>query len=166
MYGRVMAAVAVVAILASACGGGAGSDKGSQADTAQESEESSPDEVAGGLTPKGGFQEGIRDDCTHLTGGIAGDIIALDNMFAPECAVVATDQVLRVTNMGVRTHTLTISEQTFKETPFLIDVNVEGGKTTETEVPLADVLDPGIYTYFCSFHAGMDGELQVFEAVG
>ena len=86
-------------------------------------------------------------------------------MFAPECAVVVTNQGLRVRNLGVRAHTFTISEVVYKQTPFLVDVNVEGGEATETEFVLGDVLQPGAYTFFCSYHAGMDGELQVLEAI-
>jgi hypothetical protein len=46
------------------------------------------------------------DDCIHLTRGETAEIVVLDNMFAPECPVVVSDQILRLRNLGVRTHTL------------------------------------------------------------
>lgn len=167
MVRRLLALSAVVGLLAAGCGGGA--EPNAEAETANEgAEETAAEEEAlpGGLVPLGGYQEGIRDDCLQLTRGETSEIIALDNMFAPECAVVVTNQVLRIRNLGVRDHTFTISEQVFKQTPFLIDMNVEGGESSETEFVLDEVLDPGVYTFYCSFHAGMDGELQVLEAIG
>lgn len=166
MGAKLFVLLATVALLAAACGGGNGSN--AEAETGNEANEEAAAEeesLPGGLAPAGGYQEGIRDDCLQLTRGETSEIIALDNMFAPECAVVVTNQVLRIRNLGVRDHTFTISEQVFKQTPFLIDMNVEGGESTETEFVLDDVLDPGVYTFYCSFHAGMDGELQVLEAI-
>jgi plastocyanin len=167
MVRRLLALSAVVGLLAAGCGGGA--EPNAEAETANEgAEETAAEEEAlpGGLSPAGGYQEGIRDNCLQLTRGETSEIVALDNMFAPECAVVVTNQVLRIRNLGVRDHTFTISEQVFKQTPFLIDMNVEGGESSETEFVLDEVLDTGVYTFYCSFHAGMDGELQVLEAIG
>lgn len=161
-YRKLLAALAVIGLLAAACGGG-GTGSAAEPKAPAEAEETEP--ASGGLEPMGGFQEGIRDNCLQLTRGETSEIIALDNMFAPECAVVVTNQVLRVRNLGVRAHTLTISEVVYKQTPFLVDVNVEGGEATETEFVLGDVLEPGAYTFYCSFHAGMDGEMQVLEAI-
>jgi plastocyanin len=163
MARRLAALLAVVGLLAAGCGGGAEPDAEAANEVTEEA--AAEEELPGGLAPAGGYQEGIRDDCLQLTRGETSEIIALDNMFAPECAVVVTNQVLRIRNLGVRDHTFTISEQVFKQTPFLIDVNVEGGESTETEFVLDDVLDSGVYTFYCSFHAGMDGELQVLEAI-
>jgi plastocyanin len=165
MARRLAALLAVVGLLAAGCGGGAEPDAEAEAENEVTEEAADEDELSGGLAPAGGYQEGIRDNCLQLTRGETSEIIALDNMFAPECAVVVTNQVLRIRNLGVRDHTFTISEQVFKQTPFLIDVNVEGGESTETEFVLDDVLDSGVYTFYCSFHAGMDGELQVLEAI-
>jgi plastocyanin len=160
-YRKLLAALAVMGLLAAACGGGGTGAEPAGPAEAVETAEPAP----GGLEPLGGYQEGIRDDCHQLTQGETSEIIALDNVFAPECAVVVTDQVLRVRNLGVRDHTFTISEEVYEQKPFLVDVNVEGGEATETEFALGDVLQPGIYTFFCAYHAGMDGELQVLEAI-
>jgi plastocyanin len=161
-YRKLLAALAVIGLLAAACGGG-GTGSAAEPEGPAEAEETA--EPAPGLEPLGGYQEGIRDNCLQITKGETSEIVALDNMFAPECAVVVTDQVLRVRNVGVRTHDFRISEEVFEQTPFLVDVNVEGGEVAETEFVLGDVLQPGAYTFFCSFHAGMDGELQVLEAI-
>jgi plastocyanin len=161
-YRKLLAGLAVIGLLAAACGGG-GTGSAAEPKAPAEAEETA--EPAPGLEPLGGYEEGIRDNCLQLTRGETSEIIALDNMFAPECAVVVTNQVLRVRNLGVRAHTFTISEVVYKQTPFLVDVNVEGGEATETEFVLGDVLQPGAYTFFCSYHAGMDGELQVLEAI-
>jgi plastocyanin len=161
-YRKLLAALAVIGLLAAACGGG-GTGSAAEPKATAEAEETA--EPPPGLEPLGGYEEGIRDNCLQLTRGETSEIIALDNMFAPECAVVVTDQVLRVRNLGVRTHTFSISEEVYKQTPFLVDVNVDGGEATETEFVLGDVLQPGAYTFFCSYHAGMDGELQVLEAI-
>jgi uncharacterized cupredoxin-like copper-binding protein len=161
-YRKLLAALAVIGLLAAACGGG-GTGSAAEPKAPAEAEETA--EPAPGLEPLGGYEEGIRDNCLQLTRGETSEIIALDNMFAPECAVLVTNQVLRVRNLGVREHTFTISEEVYKQTPFLVDVNVEGGEATETEFVLGDVLQPGAYTFFCSYHAGMDGELQVLEAI-
>jgi plastocyanin len=161
-YRKLLAALAVIGLLAAACGGG-GTGSGAEPAAPDQAEETA--EPASGVEPMAGYQEGIRDNCLQLTRGETSEIIALDNMFAPECAVVVTDQVLRVRNLGVRDHTFSISEEVYKQTPFLVDMNVEGGEATETEFVLGDVLQPGAYTFFCSYHAGMDGELQVLEAI-
>jgi plastocyanin len=162
-YRKLLAALAVIGLLAAACGGG-GTGSGAEPAAPAEAEETA-EPATGGMEPMGGYQEGIRDNCLQLTRGETSEIIALDNMFAPECAVVVTNQVLRVRNLGVRAHTFSISEEVYKQTPFPVDVNVEGGEATETEFALGDVLPPGAYTFFCSYHAGMDGELQVLEAI-
>lgn len=160
---NIVGLVVVLALLGAACGAETADTSAEVAPAADAAEEEG---VPPGLEPKGGYQAGIRDNCTQSTQGGTSEIFALDNLFAPECAVLVTDQIIQVTNLGVRDHTFTISEQAFKQTPFLVDMNVEGGESSQTEFALGDVLEPGVYTFFCSFHAGMDGELQLLEAIG
>jgi plastocyanin len=92
--------------------------------------------------------------------------VVLDNLFAPECPVVVSDQNLRLRNFGVRTHTFTISENQDDQAPFLLDLTIEGEKVLETRTPLSQFVGPGFYEFFCRFHAGMDGVMQVLEPVG
>lgn len=106
------------------------------------------------------------DDCVQLTRGETAEIMVLDNVFAPECPVVVSDQILRLRNLGVRTHTFTISESQDDLAPFLLDLAIEGEKVLETETPLSQFVKPGFYEFFCKFHLGMDGVMQVVEPVG
>jgi plastocyanin len=106
------------------------------------------------------------DDCVQLTRGVTAEVVVLDNVFAPECPVVVSDQNLRLRNFGVRTHTFTISENQDDLAPFLLDLTIEGEKILETRTPLSQFVGPGLYEFFCRFHAGMDGVMQVVEPVG
>ena len=92
--------------------------------------------------------------------------MVLDNLFAPECPVVVSDQSLRLRNLGVRTHTFTISENQDDLAPFLLDLTIEGEKILETKTPLSQFVGPGFYEFLCKFHTGMDGVMQVVEPVG
>jgi plastocyanin len=92
--------------------------------------------------------------------------VVLDNVFAPECPVVVSDQILRLQNLGVRTHTFTISENQDDLAPFLLDLTIEGEKILETKTPLSAFVGPGFYEFFCKFHTGMDGVMQVVKPVG
>jgi plastocyanin len=106
------------------------------------------------------------DDCVQLTRGETAEIVVLDNVFAPECPVVVSDQILRLRNLGVRTHTFTISENQDDLAPFLLDLTIEGEKILETRTPVSQFVEPGFYEFFCKFHTGMDGVMQVVAPVG
>jgi plastocyanin len=106
------------------------------------------------------------DDCIQLTRGETAEIVVLDNVFAPECPVVVSDQILRLRNLGIRNHTFTISENQDDLPPFVLDLTIEGEKILETRAPFSQFLGPGLYEFFCKFHLGMDGVMQVVEPVG
>lgn len=109
---------------------------------------------------------GRDDDCTQLTQGVVAEIVAIDNTFAPDCVVVVTDQTIRIRNLGVRDHTFTISPDPRDLAPFLLDIEPIGGGEIEVSAgTLGDALEPGVYNFFCKFHSGMDGEMQVLAPV-
>lgn len=158
----------VVLLLGGACGGAK-----TPADTANATEESAAEETAQDPSqeavpaPAGagtGFARAA--DCTLITRGETATIFSLDNSFAPDCVVLVSDQVLRVQNFGIRDHSLTISEQRDDQSPFLLDLEYEGETTAETEGALSEYLDPGTYEFFCKFHSGMDGVMNLLEPVG
>ena len=121
-------------------------------------------EVAAG--PAGAGSGTARDDdCVQMTRGEFAEIVVLDNLFAPECPILVTDQILRLRHLGVRVHTLTISENQDDMAPFLLDLTIEGGTVLETEEPLSEFLEPGVYEFYCKFHSGMDGVMQVVAPV-
>jgi hypothetical protein len=105
------------------------------------------------------------DDCVQMTRGEFAEIVVLDNLFAPECPILVTDQILRLRHVGVRVHTLTISENQDDMAPFLLDLTIEGGTVLETDRQLREFVDPGVYEFYCKFHSGMDGVMQVVEPV-
>lgn len=49
----------------------------------------------------------------------------LHNLFAPECPVLVTDQILRLRSLGLRVHTFTISQHQDDTAPFLLDLAIE-----------------------------------------
>jgi plastocyanin len=163
-----LATLAALALLGAACGGGAETpaEAGNDAEetTAEDAAQSTSEEaVPAPAGPGTGFARAA--DCTLITKGETATIFALDNSFAPDCVVLVANQVLRVQNVGIRDHTLTISEQQDDQTPFLFDLEYEGETTVESDGPLSDSMGPGTYEFFCKFHSGMDGVMQVVEPV-
>jgi plastocyanin len=149
----------VVALSAIACNG---SEPGAVSKR-PEDQRSAPDHQGPARAGSGTARD---DDCVQLTRGETAEIVVLDNVFAPDCPVVVSDQILRLRNLGVRTHTFTISENQDDLAPFLLDLTIEGEKILETRTPLSQFVGPGLYEFFCRFHAGMDGVMQVVEPVG
>ena len=157
---RAVASLVVIAFTLAACG-----------DSEPEAVPRSP-EKAGAATvesqsPAGAGSRTARDDdCVQITRGEFAEIVALDNLFAPECPVVVGNQILRLRNLGVRVHTLTVSENQDDVAPFLLDLTIEGEMVLETMTPLGDFVEPGVYEFFCRFHRGMDGVMRVLEPAG
>lgn len=102
-----------------------------------------------------------RDDDCSLLAGVGPRLTAVDSWFGPDCLTVRSDAVLYVQNLGKYQHSFTISEEEFGTKPFLVDVNLPGGETKPKAVELEGVLTVGTYEYFCSFHGGMDGVIEV-----
>lgn len=147
-----LAPVVVVLLLGVSCGGGG-------ATPTREPEARAPAETDAPAEPA----STIDDDCALLTRGTGPLLYAVDDFFAPECAIVRSDAEIRVLNYGPDVHTFTISEEVFRQTPFLVDLDdIEKGEEARSE-PLN--LEPGFYEFFCKIHAGMDGVLQVVEPV-
>jgi hypothetical protein len=127
--------------------------------------ETKPPESAAG--PAGAGSGMARDDdCVQMTRGEFAEIVVLDNLFAPECPVLVTDQILRLRHLGVRVHTLTISESQDDTAPFLLDLTIEREQVLEMRIPLSEFVEPGGYEFYCKFHPGMDGFMQVVEPAG
>lgn len=153
---RRIARFVAVALLASACAGRtqASSDGGPAAEPDQEAP-ASP-------APVETIPEDRLTDCAQLTKSDTPLIVAVDNFFAPQCAIVKAGAELRVTNEGVRPHSFTISEQVFREKPWMFDLDpIEGSAEGRGEL----TLEPGIYEFYCKYHLGMDGVLQVVEPI-
>jgi plastocyanin len=102
--------------------------------------------ACGGATPASGdVHPGSADE--HATA-----IVALDNEFEP--AVLELDPgsevTLEVTNEGEQPHNLVIDE-----------VDLSTGTIEPGDVVTATFTVPdATVTYYCSFHPGMDGEIQ------
>jgi plastocyanin len=156
--GRSVSLLLVVALTALACDG--------EHDTASKGPEDQPTSPHRQGPARAGSGTARDDDCVQLTRGEIAEIVVLDNVFAPECPVVVSDQILRLRNLGVRTHTFTISENQDDLAPFLLDLTIEGEKILETRTPLSQFVEPGFYEFFCKFHTGMDGVMQVVAPVG
>lgn len=143
-----------LALTAMACGG-------------PEPETQPPEKDAAATGPaRAGSGTARDDDCVQMTRGEFAEIVVLDNLFAPECPILVTDQILRLRHLGVRVHTLTISENQDDAAPYLLDLAIEGKQVLETGTPLSEFLEPGGYEFFCKFHPGMDGFMEVVEPAG
>jgi plastocyanin len=152
---RTFAPLLTIALTVTACGG-----------TEPEAPPSEEAPTVASQEPAGAGSGTARDDdCVHITRGEFAEITVLDNLFAPECPLVVSDQILRLRNLGVRVHTFTISENQDDSAPFFLDLTMEGDSVLQTESPLGNFVEPGLYEFFCKFHTGMDGVLQVLEPV-
>jgi hypothetical protein len=155
VHRRIAPLVLVLALTAIACGSPAPKTSSPQEDGA------APLQGPAGA----GSGTARDDDCVQMTRGEFAEIVVLDNLFAPECPVLVTDQILRLRSLGVRVHTFTISENQDDMAPFLLDLTMEGGTVLETDRPLSAFVDAGVYEFYCKFHTGMDGVMQVVKPV-
>ncbi len=106
-----------------------------------------------------------RDDDCPIVGGIGPRLALVDNWFGPDCMTVRSDATLYLQNLGKYEHSFTISEVEFGNKPFLLDVNLPGGDTKPRGVELEGLLEAGSYDFFCTFHGGMDGVLEVIDPI-
>lgn len=89
-------------------------------------------------------------------GAAAGDaieVVAVDNDFEPASLelVAGSEATIEVTNQGERPHNLVIDE-----------LDLSTGTLEPGDVATATFTVPDTpVTYYCSFHSGMEGELQV-----
>lgn len=108
----------------------------------------------------------IDDDCQNLTQSSSVELLAGDSFFGPECLTVKSSATLTLRNEGIRTHNFTISEGEFGTAPWLVHIgDVITRKSASTKVPIGDLVEPGIYEFSCSLHAGMDGAIEIVPPV-
>lgn len=151
---RRIAWLCAVAMLAAGCAGGTEENGGGSEGT----EEDAPASPAVTQT----IPTERLTDCAQLTKSDSPVIVAVDNFFAPQCAIIKAGSQVRVTNKGVRPHSFTISEGEFREKPWDFDLDpIQRGAEGRGEMTLA----PGIYEFYCKYHLGMDGVLQVVEPI-
>lgn len=74
-----------------------------------------------------------------------------DFEFRPVCVEAAAGDTLTFVNTGEAPHTYTVTDSD-------VNVNLDGGETTETE--LGD-LAPGTYAVRCTYHPQMVGALKI-----
>lgn len=145
---RIYVFVALLALAAAACGSSEGSEIVDKAT-----------EVAAPVAQ-------IDDDCANLSASNSVEIVAIDNYFAPECPIVKSSARIEVRNLGALKHSFTISEGEVGSSPWLLNIdNIEGGATKTSKTEVGEVLEPGTYEFFCKYHAGMDGLLEVVPAL-
>jgi plastocyanin len=144
---RVYCIPLLLALLATACGSSGGS------------------EIVGKATEVPAPVAQVDDDCANLTASSSVEIVAIDNYFAPECPIVKSSARIEVRNLGALKHSFTISEGEFGTSPWVLNIDpIEGGKTKSSKGEIGEVLDPGTYEFFCKYHGGMDGVLEVVPA--
>lgn len=109
----------------------------------------------------------LDDNCSNLTQGMIVELVAGDGFFGPDCFTMKANAHLTVRNVGVRRHNFVVSEEEFRKAPWAVEIgNLERGQMTLTsESPIGDYLEPGIYEFFCNYHAGMDGVIEIVEPV-
>jgi plastocyanin len=147
----------VVAMLAAAACGTDAAEKGSGA----------PEEPTAVAEKEPNLSSGRHTDCTTLTQQATVELVAVDNnAYAPDCLIIKSDALLKIHNVGFREHSFTVSKGDFGTAPWLFNLEVKGGKTEDSIEPIGEFLELGTYEFFCKFHAGMDGTIEVVEPVG
>jgi plastocyanin len=91
-------------------------------------------------------------ECADLTGAPVAQILMLDFVFDPRCAIVSGDQKLEFVNQGKIRHSFTVPE---------LDLDVLFDTTETTKQAIGEVLKPGTHAYACKYHPRMKGELRV-----
>ncbi|MGH2747198.1 MAG: hypothetical protein ACRDKB_04680 [Actinomycetota bacterium] len=147
-----------IALIAASCGGDTDSEPQADTPKADSQEESAPETLADAT---------IDDDCAQLTQPLTVDLVAGDSWFGPECFTMKSNAKLRVRNVGQHIHDFVISEGEFRTTPYALEIgDLETGQLTMTsKKPLGEYMEAGIYEFFCSRHAGMDGVLELVEPI-
>jgi plastocyanin len=98
-------------------------------------------------------------DCEDATlEGAVATVRQEDNVFDPECLIVLGGQSLRIRNVGANVHNFSV-----EGTSVALDLQPESQTNTE---PVATIITPGRYTFFCRFHRsiGMEGEITITAA--
>lgn len=132
MRRSLLALLALSALLAAACGGGA--------------------EPEGKATEEPGDRH--TAECVDLTGSATAEVVLLDNHFEPGCMTVSSDQSFTIRNDGAALHSFTVEGSG-------LDLDVKPGEETNTEA-VGGILEPGTYKLFCKYHPpGMVADLTV-----
>lgn len=92
-------------------------------------------------------------ECPDLTAGDTFTIAISNFVFDPDCFTARATQGITIVNEDSADHSFTISGTQ-------VDVTIGGGDTFNGE-PVAGVLEPGTYDFFCRFHPSMTGTVTV-----
>lgn len=153
--GRVVAAVIVAGLFATACGSSGGSGGGAYGAGAASS--SSPN-IAGSSDSGSGGRYGYGSSSGSDSGSSGGGVSVLtltqvNYRFSPAMITVHHGDTLTVSDTNPSTpHTFTIESST-------IDVANQPQQSQDVTIDL----EPGTYTFYCRFHrsSGMEGTLVV-----
>lgn len=107
----------------------------------------------------------LTASCSGTEGVI--EIEMLDNTFVPEDLAIAVGETVRFTNAGRNPHNAIAVDGSWSTTDAFGNIVMEDGDATDITFDR-----PGVYTYFCSFHAtptadgyaGMIGTITVSDA--
>jgi plastocyanin len=135
MRKTVFALLTVLALVLIACGG---DDEGSTSATG----------VTGAVTGGTGSA-----DCPDLSDGDTFTLTISNFAFEPDCFTARAAQGITIVNEDSADHTFTISGTQ-------IDVTIAAGGTFNGE-PVAGVVEPGTYDFFCRLHPSMTGSVTV-----
>lgn len=99
-------------------------------------------------------------DCVDARGGDLARVTAEDSAFSTGCLRVALDQRIEFVNKDEATpHTFTISEDPSFRPPYLLDLDDALGDQTLTSEPVGGSATPGGWSFFCRYHAYMNGQI-------
>ena len=101
----------------------------------------------------GGGNGEPASDCVDLSSGESFSITIAGFAFEPSCLTAAASQSISITNEDAVTHTFTIQGTQ-------IDVGIAPGETFNGE-PVTGVVEPGTYTFICTIHPVMTGEITI-----
>jgi plastocyanin len=100
----------------------------------------------GGLAACSGSSDPVCENPVSTTG-----VEMADFSYDPSCVAASTDATLSITNAGKVPHTFTVSGTNAA-------VDVPSGETADLDL---SGVAPGTYRVFCTYHANMEGALQV-----
>jgi plastocyanin len=154
---RILIVVAVLGLVAAACGGDDGGEATGATPTGPTASAPTGGTTTGatatGATATGPTATG-NEDCPDLTG--EGDVFTITISgfaFVPDCFTASASQSLMVVNEDQAPHTFTVTD-----TPIDAPVGAGGMFTGE---PLTGLVDPGTYDFLCRIHPAMTGEVTI-----
>jgi plastocyanin len=151
--------VAVLVLVAAACGGDDGGEATGATNATGETSTGSTatGATATGATATGGTATGPTStggDCPDLTG--EGDIFTIRISgfdFVPDCFTASASQGIEIVNEDQVPHTFTIPDTE-------VNAPVGPGATFEGE-PITGLVEPGTYDVVCTIHPAMTGSVTI-----